>query len=411
MMKVLWFSVTPSLFSPQGIMHNAGGWIASLQLIVMKEPSIELAVAFNYNGQGSRSEKDGVVYYPIESQSRSIRSKILGKNNSNIEKYLHIIHDFKPDIIQIFGSENEYGEICKHTSIPVVIHMQGCLPPYQNALFPVDMNQYDFIFTGGLSLIRRWVGLRSKPAFARSAQREVETIKHCRFFMGRTEWDHNLIKLYHPEANYYHVEEALRDSFWNDGRIWKHQPDKHKKTIISVISNPWYKGYDLILKTAKLLKEECELDFEWQVYGFRNVEFFEKKYNIQSKHVNVRAMGVASQEELADALCSSDCYIHPSYIDNSPNSVCEAQILGLPVIATNVGGVSSIIEDGKTGLLVPANDPFTLAVKVKDLLSNPYQMNYLSSQARTMALRRHNSELIRDSLLSVYEDILSKQNR
>lgn len=409
-MKVLWFSPTPSLFVPQSNSHNGGGWVASLEQIVSKADDIRLGVAFEYGSDNKKYERGSTSYYIINNQKK-VWQRSSDYERVKIKRCLEIIEDYKPDLIQIFGSENYFGQLCKLTSVPVVIHIQGSMPPYLNAIYPQGMNRYDFLFTRGLSWRYRFMGWRSESSFGRNSKMEIETFKSCMYFMGRTDWDNNLVKLYHPEALYYHVEEALRDSFWNDGKIWRHNENRTTVSLISVISNPWYKGYDLILKTAKLLKEECGLDFEWKVYGFRNALFFEKKYKIESKQVNVKVMGVVNKEDLVDALCSSDCYIHPSYIDNSPNSLCEAQILGVPVIATNVGGVSSNVEDGITGLLVPANDPFTLAIKLIELLADSAKMNALSSQARSKALIRHNPDAIRESLLSVYKDILCKHNR
>jgi len=63
-------------------------------------------------------------------------------------------------------------------------------------------------------------------------------------------------------------------------------------------------------------------------------------------------LGSLEVNEMVEAMKISRFMVHPSYIDNSPNSICEAQILGLPVVATNVGGVESLIENGKTGLLI-----------------------------------------------------------
>ena len=138
-MRILWFSVTPSLYNPNSNFHNGGGWIASLEQIVRKEKAIELGVAFCFEADSWRHEVDGVTYYTI------------GSKKNSLDSYLEIIEDFKPDLIQIFGSENEFGAICANTNVPVVIHMQGCLPPYHNALFPVGMNSYDFLFQKGLT--------------------------------------------------------------------------------------------------------------------------------------------------------------------------------------------------------------------------------------------------------------------
>ena len=326
-----------------------------------------------------------------------------------INHCLRIIDDFRPDLIQIFGSENDFGLLCQRTDVPIVIHMQGCLPPYHNAIFPVGMNKYDFFFTKGLSLHFRWIGMRSEPSFRKRAEQEIQTIQHCRYFMGRTEWDKGLVSLFNPNATYFHCEEALRDSFLNVIKRWSLPKDK-KVRIISVISNPWYKGLDLVLKTANLLKRFTTIDFEWRIYGTRMVRFYEQKYGIRASDVNVKMMGTASKDELVDALCASTLYVHPSYIDNSPNSVCEAQLLGLPVLAANVGGLSTIVRDGETGILFPANAPYTLASLIKQLSANPERCQSLSEAAIAQATERHNPKRIQTTLLNIYKQIITETN-
>ena len=409
-MRILWFSVTPSLFNPHTNKHNGGGWIASLEQIIKTERNVQLGVTFNFPDSRLRYEKEGVVYYPIQYSKRSWIKKRLTNSDEKekAEYYLKIIKDFKPDLIQIFGSENDFGVICQHTLIPVVIHMQGCIPPYHNALFPVGMNSFDFVIHRGLSLQRRMIGIRSEPAFHKRAELEIKTIQSCRYFMGRTEWDKNLINLFNPNATYFHCEEALRDSFMNNGKQWSLQ-ESDKVRIISVISNPWYKGVDLILKTAQLLKRFTDLDFEWQVYGVQNIHFYEHKYKIKAVDVNVTTMGTASKEKLVNALCSATCYVHPSYIDNSPNSLCEAQVLGVPVLATHVGGISSLIKDGETGILFPANAPYTLAALIKRINIDKKLAFQLSHKARKQAIERHNPNAIRERLLEIYEQILDQK--
>lgn len=408
-MKILWFSVTPSLFYSKSNSHNGGGWIASLEQIIRNEPIIDLGVAFHFPNSDFKYEREGVSYYPIPLFQPSRIQRLCGKNGKEamITHCLRIIKDFQPDIIQIFGSENDFGLLCQHTNIPIVIHMQGCLPPYHNALFPVGMNKYDFYFSKGLSWYFRWMGIRSETSFRKRAEQEIQTIQHCHYFMGRTEWDKGLVSLFNPDATYFHCEEALRDSFLKGTKRWT-LPKGKKVRIISVISNPWYKGMDLILKTSNLLKHFTDLDFEWRVYGVCDIRFYENKYNIRAKEVNVCIMGTATKEELVDALCSSTLYVHPSYIDNSPNSVCEAQMLGLPILATNIGGLSSIVHDGETGILFPANDPYTLANLIKQLSADPERCQSLSKAAITQATERHNSENIRKTLLNIYQTILQK---
>lgn len=410
-MKVLWFSVTPSLFNPKTNSHNGGGWIASLEQIIHKVKEIELGVAFQFPDSEFKYEKDGVCYYPIPEYKLSRLERLCRKDNK--KKLLiyckRVIDDFHPDLIHIFGSENDFGLLCQHTRIPIVIHIQGSLPPIYNAWFPVGMNRYDFVFTKGLSWKRRLNELLIESTFHRSAEQEVQTIQHCHYFMGRTGWDKGVVSLFNPDATYFHCEEALRDSFMQGKKYWS-IPTENKVRIVSVISPPFYKGVDLILKTSSLLKRFTTLDFEWRIYGTCDIRLYEYKYGIRASEVNVKAMGTASKEELVDVLCASTLYVHPSYIDNSPNSVCEAQLLGLPVIATNVGGLSSIIRDGETGILVPANAPYTLAFLIKQLSVDSERCQQLSSAARKQAAERHNPEKIRNTVLDIYKTILSNRN-
>lgn len=409
-MKILWFSVTPSMFNPRSNSHNGGGWIAALEQLVRQEPSIELGVAFQYPNADFKYERDSVNYYPIPVRRKSIFQRLQGKDGKieMINHCLRIIDDFQPDLIQIFGSENDFGLLCLQTDIPIVIHMQGCLPPYYNALFPVGMNKYDFFFCKGLTWHFRWMGLRSELSFRKRAEQEIQTIQHCRYFMGRTDWDKRMVNLFNPKAVYFHCEEALRNSFLTGNKHWM-PISSTKINIVSVISSPWYKGADLILKTAKLLKRFTSLDFEWRIYGVRDIRFYEQKYGIRASEVNVCPMGTASKEKLVDVLCASSLYVHPSYIDNSPNSVCEAQILGMPVLATNIGGLSTIVRDGETGILFPANDPYTLASHIKQLASDTCRCQSLGEAAMRQATERHNPSKIRKTLLRVYQTILQDE--
>lgn len=408
-MKVLWFSVTPSLFNPHSNSHNGGGWIASLEQIVRREPMIELGVAFHFGSENKRYDTDGVSYYTIAGDTRNAIAKLLTphKPDHNVARYLEIIEDFKPDVIQIFGSENDFGLITAHTKVPVVIHMQGSLPPYHNALFPQAMNTWDFVVGKGLTLQRRLMGLRSDKAFKKNASREEGIIAQCPNFMGRTEWDKNIVHTFNPNARYFHCEEALRDSFFSNGKNWLF-PDGKELRLISVISTPWYKGVDVILKTAQLLKLQLGDNFRWDIYGTRDIRFFEHKYGINAKDVNVNVCGTASKEQLVEALCSSHCYIHPSYIDNSPNSLCEAQILGVPVIASYVGGIPSLVKHGETGMLFPANDPFTLAALVQQVCSDKSIAVHLSDAGKTVATRRHDSQAIGNRLFEIYQTIIKE---
>ena len=125
--RVLWFSVTPSLYDEK----SYGGWVASLERIIRRYGShMELGIAFEHTDTCFKQFKDGVTYYPIN-KVKSKLGKIRLMLDYNYEWdllkpcMLDIIEDFKPDIIQCFGTEWPFGLIGDFTKVPVVIHMQG----------------------------------------------------------------------------------------------------------------------------------------------------------------------------------------------------------------------------------------------------------------------------------------------
>ncbi|GAB6012945.1 glycosyltransferase family 4 protein [Viscerimonas tarda] len=408
-MRILWFSVTPSMYVANIVGHNGGGWIASLEQLVRKAPEIQLGIAFEYEDSCFRVEKEQVVYYPINdcfSTKYKLKRKISydAEEKTLIPKCLKIIEDFKPDVIHVFGSEWCFGLVAQHTDIPVVIHMQGSIPPYYNARFPAGYSKSDYVLYNGLNIKRTISQLREDNFFLLRSKREERILRNCHYYMGRTEWDYNITQLYNPDSQYFYCSEALRDLFVNSDEKWNFH-NRNRISIVSTISGSKRKGIDTILKTAKLLKENTNIDFEWLIFGVKDISYHEKKTKIKAEDFNVKLMGVVSAPALKEKLLNADMLIHPSYIDNSPNSVCEAQILGLPVICTNVGGISSLVKHQETGLLFPANDPFTLCAYIKLLVQDSSLASKIGENAREEAINRHNQDVILRDLLAIYHKV------
>ena len=87
----------------------------------------------------------------------------------------------------------------------------------------------------------------------------------------------------------------------------------------------------------------------------------------------------------------------------------EAQIMGVPVIATNVGGIPSLIKDGETGLLINPGDPDVLADAIIRILSDKALGKRLGAQAREFILKEFNSDLMVEDTLAVYEKVISER--
>lgn len=104
-----------------------------------------------------------------------------------------------------------------------------------------------------------------------------------------------------------------------------------------------------------------------------------------SLDLEVRFTGKLSKQEWIELSQQYDIFINTTHFDNSPVSVVEAMALGLPVISTRVGGISYLLHDKKTALLVDDNDIQGMVRSVKELMANPELKNHLVSNARGLA--------------------------
>jgi glycosyltransferase involved in cell wall biosynthesis len=120
-------------------------------------------------------------------------------------------------------------------------------------------------------------------------------------------------------------------------------------------------------------------------------------------------LGKVPASKLATLLQESDIYVHTSFIENSSNAICEAMLMGLPVIAAGVGGTLSIIEDGKTGYLYKKGDSKELCDLILDIFTSPDRGAQLGENAKEVALKRHDGEKIVQNLIMIYDSITSGQ--
>ena len=415
-MRILWITATAGNYqSPHscGGGYNGGGWISSMQYELAKRDDIKLGIAFCRNGEPAKVEQDGVVYYPIPHHTKSKKDKILDLFKLNDatrdevlwpyyeHKFKEVIEDFKPDVIHIFGSELYHGLAARVAgNIPMVLHIQGLLSLYIYILLPPGFSRREYIMSGK-GLKGKFHHLQYLAYWKRSVYREKAILNAVPYVIGRTEWDRQAMAVLNPKAKYYYGGEILRDVFYEA----RERQIPNVPTITTTISFPTYKGYDVILKVANILKNELHLNFQWNVYGNIDPDFMEKYIGLSHQDLNVNLCGVASAETLCDALLSSTMYFHSSYIENSPNSVGEAQMVGVPVVASRVGGTDSMVEHGKTGFLYPVTDPYIAAYYIKRLIDNKEENMAIGIKAREIALVRHDKRQIVEELLDVYEQI------
>ncbi|PWG78807.1 glycosyltransferase family 4 protein [Pararcticibacter amylolyticus] len=417
-MRILWLTQTPANASELLNYNNPGcGWISSLQNYLMDEKSITLGLCFFLRHDQFKIEYKNVTYYPLKQKYTSLTGKIYQKFSSalydvNTEGLQKVLDDFKPDIIHLFGTETGMGEILELTKIPVVIHLQGLINPCTYAWLPKGVSKWQVLFNSPIkSIIFRTGYYFEHKFFKKRGIREKKIISNCQLFFGRTHWDKNYIRLYKDQFRYIKCEEMLRPSFYN--RHWNNHPDTELKIVTTI--NPYlFKGLEIILETAKILKEKLNFNFKWTILGINQdhelVRLVEKLVKTRFSHNGIILAGAKDEESLIQELLSSNIYIHPSHIENSPNSICEAMLLGMPIIAGNVGGISTIIQHEKTGILYNSHDPYELAGRILEFYDSPSELIAYGKNARMLAQTRHNPKEIVRTVVNTYREILGESN-
>jgi glycosyltransferase involved in cell wall biosynthesis len=416
-MRVLWFTNTPSLASEYlQLKSHGGGWISSLERQIKTVNNIQLGVAFHHGRSGKKQFViDKTQYYLLPNfETKGKIKTLLSRWKHQIEPdvfvddYIEIVKAFKPDLIHIFGSEQAYGLIINRIKIPVVIQIQGNITVTSQKWFS-GISSFDILkFSNFMPIIRAYGLWHDYFYVKKKAKREQKMFKECKFFIGRTDWDRRITKALSVNGKYFHCDELMRDVFylnqWTD-------PKNQKVIVFSTLKPNSYKGLETILETASILINKKVIEFEWRIAGIEKndeiVRIIEKVYKRKFIEQNIYFEGSIDQEVLLQKLLQTNCYVHPSHIENSPNSVCEAMLLGLPIVASSVGGTPSMLEDGKEGILVQDGDPFALAGALLELLENRAYSKGLGTKANERALVRHNPTKVLADLLNIYTSVLS----
>src|SRR5579862_2346370 len=105
---------------------------------------------------------------------------------------------------------------------------------------------------------------------------------------------------------------------------------------------------------------------------------------------------------------AADVLAIPSLSEGSPNALLEAMAFGVPVVATEVGGIPEIVTNGETALLVPALDPLAMAAALERLISEPATAANLAAQARKKVETEYSPEWRAKSLIGIYDDVYGR---
>ena len=207
-----------------------------------------------------------------------------------------------------------------------------------------------------------------------------------------------------PNRKYYVCNEVIRSDFYE--QTW------HKREglrLVSINNGELYKGFDTILLAAHSLTKKG-ISFVWDVYGISAnapiIKIVEEILGYSFNENNVRFNGKKTASELAKELSSATFYVHPSHVDNSPNSLCEAQIVGTPTVSTYIGGIPSLVKDGVTGYLFDDGDFEELSNIIAGKYMLDDELTNISLKAKHVASLRHDRSGIVENLLKTYQKII-----
>ncbi len=116
---------------------------------------------------------------------------------------------------------------------------------------------------------------------------------------------------------------------------------------------------------------------------------------------------VGKQPNIVDYLCASDVLLLPSEQESFGLAALEAMAVQVPVIASRVGGIPEVVEDGETGFLSPVGDVDKMADDVARLLIDPKLRREMGKRARALAIERYSTHKIIPQYIEFYERILS----
>ncbi len=123
----------------------------------------------------------------------------------------------------------------------------------------------------------------------------------------------------------------------------------------------------------------------------------------------IETTGWIGPEQISERLAEASVLVLPSYGENLPMSLLDGMAWGLAPVVTNVGAVGEVIEDGKSGWIVPTGDAETLARVLESLLLDPERRLALGRAARRRWEEEYQIDKYRQRLDQVYADVLSKQ--
>lgn len=410
MKRILWICNTPlpEMQKEVGIRNCNEGWLVGISNGLRKLPEVDFYYAFPQSKfeKGIKRKINGICFYGFYNEHKN--NYTIEKRN--IEKFRSLVNKINPDIIHIFGTEFphslEWVKAIKNKS-KIIVSLQGMI------------SELAKVYTKGISLFDQLKGgkgsmgyecmLKEKYDFFRRGENEKEVIKLVTHIIGRTDWDRVCVQKISRHVVYHYCSETLRDIFYE--RTW-HINDIRRNSIFLAQGYYPIKGLHILLKAMPIILKKYS-DTKLYIAGDRSFlsrgtpygELIKKTIRKYQLEQNVTFVGYLTDVKICEYMQQSHIMVMPSLLENSPNSIGEAMIMGVPVVAGAVGGIPSILENKKEGLLYHGADHDFLAKQICKILGDDEFAIRISEMGKKKARKLYNKDDNLEQLMDIYKQV------
>ena len=320
------------------------------------------------------SRYDHVVGFP---------SKKIKKWLQSSKKFNKLLDEFAPDVIFVDG-QDQFGLEAIKAKIPLFVLLRGHI-----------WLEYKWAIKTIYKDLKMRIVAKLRHKIAEQVLRDCQGVFTANFL-------HDVIKERHPNTKTHRFLEGLDVARWypSKGMNLKHP-------CIGLVQHAFWWGKTkemLILK--KVMQSLPDVHFYWVGDGPYRDDVLQELRSFDNFHWLEKFSWEEYPENIRQFLTEIDVYALPTGMDTLPLSCKEAMAMQNPVIATNVGGISEMVCDGKTGFLIDEGDADQWVDKISFLLKNKNVAQEMGKSAREFVIEEFSWDVIAKRFVNIIEPYL-----